>query len=94
MAQSVRLKLNGKPFEKHPPTPLQLKLKTFLQNSPKDDIFDRETLLKSVGISVTVLDRALHSDMAFFAQHSERMGSKLYYGSAAAIAELRRQTAE
>ena len=71
-----------------------VKLKTFLQNGPKDAIFDRETLLKSVGISSTVLDKASHSDMAFFAQHSECMGNKLYYGSAAAIAELRRQTSE
>lgn len=93
MVQPVRLKLNGKPFEKNPLTPLQLKLKTFLEKAPKDDIYSVDALSRATGISISRLNKMEFKGALDLSQHTYHIGSRIYYGSAAAIAELRRQTA-
>jgi hypothetical protein len=94
MAQTVRLKLNGKPFDLRPLTPTLEKMRGLLDSSPADELFDTLQLSKLVGKSV----KSLRSDNATFVdplpEYTARVGTKRYWGNPKAIAELRRQTGQ
>lgn len=90
----ITLKINGKPFERNVAGPAILKLKAFLENAPKDELFTSDELQARVGIGEQTLLRAFRAGVISPEKHRQLIRKKFLYGSAAAIAELRSQIAE
>jgi hypothetical protein len=84
----VALKLNGKPLDLNPPTPAADRLLTFLISAPVDEVFTEQMLAEKAKASA----RHLSTKSERFSSFTLLVNGKRYWGSAKAIAELRRQT--
>ena len=95
MAQSVRLKLDGKEFSLWRTNPTHTKLKDFLDKAAVDELYTGRELARKTGVaSSTVSDYAKGFVDVFGGDYTEKSGSVRYWGNPKAIAELRRQTVE
>lgn len=84
-----KLKLNGKPFDPFPPSPAEIKIKSFLAKSPTDEIYTVDELSRRCGVT--------EARIRFFVEHgkldgmSARWGKRNIYGSPAALRAFAQQ---
>lgn len=95
----VALKLNGKPLDLTPPLPDSAqKLIAFLSEAPADELYDHRKIRELMKIGLSTLSRILSTYPATLDPYTHSLrGTKgnleRYWGSKAAIAELKRQMA-
>ena len=86
----VKLKLNGKVFEKHL-SPLTIKVKAFLDKSPADEIFTIQEMALRVGVDPTSIRYANFYNSPTLKDYNVKANTNRYWGNPKAIAELMRQ---
>ena len=87
----VKLKLNGKVFEKHL-SPLTIKVKAFLDKSPDDEIFTiQEMALRARVVDPTSVRCANFYNSPTLKDYNVKANTNRYWGNPKAIAELMRQ---
>lgn len=96
----VELKINGKKLDLSPVLPVSAsKLVAFLAKAPVDELYDTEEIAKKLGLGLSTIQslttrRKVEALTPFTHSFRKPMGPMVrYWGSAAAIAELKRQTA-
>jgi hypothetical protein len=87
----VALKLNGKPLDLHPLTPTAQRVLDFLRKSPADEVFTSKELERRIGCAAGYVKGSMTSIPAL-QPFTLKVRNERYWGSSAAIAELRRQT--
>lgn len=83
------LKLNGKPLDLNPPSPIVSKVIAFLDKSGDDELFTLDQIAEKTSVSLPGLSfRARGPE---FVNYREKVARSYYYGNPAAITELRKQ---
>ena len=86
----VKLKLNGKVFEKHL-SPLTIKVKAFLDKSPADEIFTIQEMALRAGVDPTSIRVCSFFGSPELKDYNVKANTNRYWGNPKAIAELMRQ---
>ena len=87
----MALKLNGKPFDPLPTSPRVLTALKLLNSLPADNLLDIPELCKRTSTSRPHLTRLVNDYREAFTPFKLKVGTKVYFGSKAAIAELKRR---
>lgn len=83
------LKLNGRIFSLHPPSPTQTKVQQFLDKSPADELYSSSGLAKVMSLGIRSVGYLGNEDA--LKPYTHKQGAVRFWGNPKAIIALRQQ---